>query len=460
MPSIGDLMRPEAPLRYGASAVFPKKMLWEKQYRFTSRFDEEVLLHRVEGKNMLLPRALCTPGQGTLDTRSKGVGVSFPKAPTPRPNQVEIFAETFAFLDKGLSGLVVCYTGWGKTVLGYAAAAHLGRCTLVVTTKDDIFSQWVEDAPKFLGIKPSEIGIIRGDVVKVHGCKIVVAMIHTLAKDDGRVTKQMARSFGLVIFDECHRVPAESFSVVADMFPAYWRLGLSATPERSDGKELLVYAHIGPVRAATEAEEMIPKVLRYKSVWKCPRQLASFTDPETGAVLKKVQRVPHTPGKTTHIEKILQHDPTRNAQLGDIIKTVFDAGRKTVVFSTLLEHLELIHQAAIAVGVPESAFGLYVGVTGKGAHEEREKAKVKPVMLTTFGMCSEGTNIPWLDCGILAMPRSNVKQPCGRIRRAYDNKRTPVWIDLVDHDSPVFSGYAASRKNWYKSIGAEIHDMD
>ena len=57
------------------------------------------------------------------------------------------------------------------------------------------------------------------------------------------------------------------------MFPAKWRLGLSATPDRADGKELVVYSHIGPIRAKTEAQLMVPKVLRFTSAWQCPRVL-------------------------------------------------------------------------------------------------------------------------------------------------------------------------------------------
>jgi len=58
------------------------------------------------------------------------------------------------------------------------------------------------------------------------------------------------------------------------------------------------------------------------------------------------------------------------------------------------------------------------------------------------------------------MPRSNVVQPVGRIRREYPNKKDPVVIDIIDDDSPVFASYARNRQKWYRGIGAEIINID
>ena len=45
------------------------------------------------------------------------------------------------------------------------------------------------------------------------------------------------------------------------------------------------------------------------------------------------------------------------------------------------------------------------------------------------------------------------------VRREYPDKKQPVVMDVVDADSPVFANYAANRKKWYRSIGAEVVDM-
>ena len=456
MATLSELIMSQKPLSTGATAVYAFKPGLERKFRFNSRYGDEVLLHRVDKTTGMihLPRALCPIG--VLDQRVPGQVVHFGKAPIPREHQVKLFDATAAFLLKGQSGIVSAYTGWGKTVLGYHAAYILQRKTLVITTKDDIYKQWIDGAEKFLGLKPHEIGEIRGDKCEVVDTKFCVAMIHSLSKD-GRYPDWITKGFGLVIFDEVHRVPADQFQDVVDMFPAVLRLGLSATPERADGKELLVFAHIGPIRAKTEAQLMIPKVLRFKSGWECPRVLRS--DPETGE--KRVVRLPHEPGKTTHIEKMLAADSIRNHMIADLINSAYGKGRKTVIFSTLIEHLKALHRVTRETyGISGRHMGFYVGAHNKAEKEAREREKVKPIIFTTYAMMSEGTSLDWLDTCILAMPRSAVTQPVGRIRREFDDKLDPVVMDVVDSDSPVFHGYASARMRWYASLKCEVKDMN
>lgn len=453
MPLLNELIRHDAPLSTGSSAVYPRKASLEKQYRFTSRFGEEVLLHRVDGNVIHLPRALCPIADN--DEMDDGEVVKFPKGPEPRDYQAAMFDEVADLCAKRLSGVVVAMTGWGKTVLGFHAAYSIQRKTLVITTKEDIYDQWLKGAEKFLGLKPHEIGEIRGDKCQVIGTKFCVALIQSMSKED-KYPDWITKGFGLVIFDETHRVAATQFSVVADLFPARMRLGLSATPDRADGKELLVYAHIGPIRAKASVEQLVPKVLRFQSNWECPRVFRS--DKNTGQ--KTVVRLPHQAGKTTHLEKLIAQDPVRNQLICELVKSAFDKGRKIVIFSTLHQHLHALEKACRQTyGIPGKDIGLYIGANTKAAKVQRDKEATKPVLFTTFAMMGEGTDIPWLDTCILAMPRSNVKQPVGRIRRQHPNKNQPIVMDIMDHDSPVFSGYVNQRAKWYAQIGAQIVDM-
>ena len=139
---------------------------------------------------------------------------------------------------------------------------------------------------------------------------------------------------------------------------------------------------------------------------------------------------------------------------------VYQKGRKVVVFSSLISHLESLKAAVNALGVPGADMGLYIGASTKAELAHRDKIMGRPVVFTTFGMCSEGTNLPWLDTCILAMPRSRVTQPVGRIRREYEGKGEPVVLDFVDNASPVFASYASSRRKWYEKIGCKIVEMN
>jgi superfamily II DNA or RNA helicase len=59
--------------------------------------------------------------------------------------------------------------------------------------------------------------------------------------------EQLGNKFGLIIFDECHHLPTDSYSLIALSCIAPYRLGLSATPERSDGRHEDLFHLIGPI---------------------------------------------------------------------------------------------------------------------------------------------------------------------------------------------------------------------
>lgn len=445
MTSFSDLVMHKKPLRTAATAIYPYDKKLEDHYTFTSRFGQEVPLFRRDGNVIHLPRALCPVGH--IDERDDGDAVLFPKGPTPRPAQSKVFKDIATIVKERQSGVVLAPTGSGKTIMGLHAAYVMQRKTLVITTKEDIYDQWRERAAQFLGITDEDIGEIRGDKCQVVGTKFCVALIQSLSRAD-KYPDWITKGFGLVIFDEIHRLGAEQFSRVAPMFPAVMRLGLSATPERADGKELIFLAHIGPIRVRMTAEQLVPKFMLVRSAWKCPRN-------------PQGKKLYHEGGKTMHVEKLIAMNPRRNALIGELARNCYEKGRRTVIFSSLLDHLDDIKEVLVKDnGIPVTAIGLYVGATSKAEKALRDKEATKPIVLTTWTMTSEGTDLPWLDTCILAMPRSNVVQPVGRIRREYPNKKDPVVIDIIDDDSPVFASYARNRQKWYRGIGAEIINID
>jgi superfamily II DNA or RNA helicase len=454
--TLGELIRHDLPLMTDGESVYPYSYELAEKYRFKPRFGETVILYKIDGDMIRLPRELCPVGK--IDNRAAGKKVAFPKSPTPRANQETIFEQTAAFLAKGQSGIVSAYTGWGKTVLGMYAAASLGVKTLVITTKDDVYRKWYDDAKLFLGLPDHEVGEIRGNKCEVVGTKFVVAMIHSLSKD-GKYPPELQPyfdEFGLVIFDEVQRLPADHFQACAGMFRAKLRLGLSAKFQRPDGKELLILAHVGPVRAKTTEELMIPTIYRVRTEWRCPRVYVK--DKKTGE--KELVVFPHEAGKTAHIEKSIAEDAVRSFLIGKWLKVCFDRGRKIVAFSTLHDHLVSLAQGAVKQGIPKEECGFYIGATTKKEREERDAQLQRRIIFTTYGMMGEGTDVDWLDTCFLCMPRANVLQPVGRIRRLFEDKRPPTVFDFLDEDSPVFAAYGRSRERWYSSIKADVSDIE
>lgn len=451
--SLTDLIMSEPPASYGAMAEYPFSVALQQRFTTFSRFGDPVLLYKINQGRILLPRAVCPVGAN--DTRVPGRPVEFTCSLKPRSDeQARVINATTDFLLAGQSGLVQCPTGFGKTAVTQPVIANVGVKTLVILPKTDLLwgdQQWLWSAKKFLGLTDNDIGIVQQDTCLVKGRKVIFAMLHSLAIP-GRYDMSLFEDVGLVIWDEVHRLPADQFLSTATLFPAKLRLGLSATPERADGKEIAVYAHIGPVRVSSKAIPMKPKVLAYRTAWQCPRTMRP--DPKTG--VKKIVPLPHSPGKCTHIFKLLAKDPTRNKLLAEMIETAWRKKRKLVVFSHLIDHLDTLRAAAGAEGVPFKDMAYYVGGMKT---QDLEAAKVKPVILTTPNMMKEGTNLPWLDACLFATPMSDIVQATGRILREYPDKPTPIIFDITDDDSPVFAGYAKNRRLFYKKLGAEVVEM-
>ncbi len=137
-----------------------------------------------------------------------------------------------AWREAGRRGVVALPTGAGKTILAVTLIAQTGRPTLVHVPTIDLMHQWRAVLEKYFAI---EIGLLGGGYKQLAPITVATydsAMLHAPTKGD---------RFGFVVFDECHHLPGDQFQHAARAAIAPFRLGLSATPERNDGRESLLY---------------------------------------------------------------------------------------------------------------------------------------------------------------------------------------------------------------------------
>jgi len=162
----------------------------------------------------------------------------------PFPYQKEA-AETW--WKRGQTGVVVLPTGSGKTYVAELVMQKVGRSALVVTPTLDLMHQWYS----VLGAAfDQEVGLIGGgeyDVRTLTVCTYDSAYLHL---------DRLGNRFGLIVFDECHHLPGESFSLAAEACLAPFRLGLTATPERADGLHHKYDRLIGPIVYRREIKEL------------------------------------------------------------------------------------------------------------------------------------------------------------------------------------------------------------
>jgi superfamily II DNA or RNA helicase len=153
----------------------------------------------------------------------------------PRPYQKDALA---AWNASRFRGVVVLPTGAGKTLVAHMAIDERRRSALVVTPTLDLVRQWHDGLGATFATK---IGVVGGGEYDVQPLTVTTydsAYLHM---------ENLGALFGLVVFDECHHLPGESYALGARFCLAPFRLGLTATPERDDGRDPILADLVGPV---------------------------------------------------------------------------------------------------------------------------------------------------------------------------------------------------------------------
>ncbi len=151
-----------------------------------------------------------------------------------RPEQQAAVA---AWLAAGRRGCVIMPTGSGKTEVALSIMQQTRTATLVVAPVRDLMYQWHRRILRSLGY---EAGIIGDNICRVHPVSVTTY-------DSACIQMPvLGNRFGLIIFDECHHLPGPIRRDAARMSVSPARLGLTATPERSDGRDSDLSDLIGP----------------------------------------------------------------------------------------------------------------------------------------------------------------------------------------------------------------------
>jgi superfamily II DNA or RNA helicase len=153
----------------------------------------------------------------------------------PFPHQKEALE---AWWQNGGRGVVVLPTGTGKTHVALMAIERAARPTLVITPTIDLLNQWYGELLDAFG---EPVGLLGGGDYDLQPLTVSTydsSYIHY---------QRFGNRFGLLIFDECHHLPGQSYMEAAIGSIAPYRLGLTATPERSDARDALLPDLIGPI---------------------------------------------------------------------------------------------------------------------------------------------------------------------------------------------------------------------
>jgi superfamily II DNA or RNA helicase len=364
-----------------------------------------------------------------------------------RDYQKPIVDECYKKLITDGGGIISMPCGRGKTVVALKLISMLNVKTLIVVHKTFLQNQWMDRINQFMIAK---VGLLRQDHIDVKGKQIVITMLQSFSMRDYDLS--IFKSFGLVIYDEVHRVGSKVFSKALMKAGARYTLGLSATPERKDGMMKIIKWNLGDIiykETQKGRQKVVIKQIYFSS---------EHPDFKERRMYFKGKFVPAIARMINSLCKVKD----RNILIATILQALVNQHRKILILSERRQHLtdikKLIDDFIKECPIDGYSSAYYIGGMKEADLNKSSKAQV---IFGTFSMAQEGLDIPELNTLMMITPKSSITQPVGRILRKTSDQMefVPLIIDFVD-DLGLFKAQGRKRRNYYISKKYKIENYD
>lgn len=442
-------------LKNMASFSNPEFYLKQAMRQPTYQILERMYLFGESDHYLWLPRGLLYP----LQDKFKQVVVE-DRRKVQRSISVEFKGELTFEQELALSdmtskenGLLHAETGFGKTVLGAALISERKTKTIILVHNKQLLDQWLDRLNCFLTFEEEEairytasgrekvIGYVGqyGGTKKWLSKLVDVVMIQSLFKLEN--SQSLLDEYEMMIVDECHHVSALMFEKVVAQFRGKYLYGLTATPERKNGHEPIVFQRIGEIlHTADKRETNFKRQLQLR--------FTSFAHLE----IEKTKA-----SNFIQLSDWIATDSARNQLiLKDILAQVAE-GRNILVLVNRIQQIDVFEKLLKEKEVD----GCYI-ISGKTKVRERtslleilEQLDKGFVLLSTGKYIGEGFDLPQLDTLILAAPfswKNNLIQYAGRIHRNYKDKSLVRIFDYVDIHVPYLEKMFQKRQVAYRKM--------
>lgn len=332
-------------------------------------------------------------------------------------------------------GILQSAAGSGKTQMGIALIAMLGKRALWLTHTKDLLTQSKQRAEQYMD--PSLLGTITEGKVNI-GKGITFATVQTMCNLDLAQYKDL---WDVIIVDECHRVAGtptavSQFSKVLNALAARHKYGLSATVHRSDGLIQATFALLGDVVYTVPTEAVADKIM----------QVGIYPVP-TGVGISRACLNTDGTLNYTRLINYLTESESRNELIRDCI--VEERHKPALILSDRLCHLETL-MSMLPADMQADAVMVSGKMTTKKGKSEREQAiadmrsGAKKYLFATYSLAKEGLDVPRLERLYMATPQKDyavITQAIGRIARTAKGKADPVAYDFVDDIQYLVKAY-------------------
>jgi superfamily II DNA or RNA helicase len=368
----------------------------------------------------------------------------------PYPYQMDVIS----VIEKNDRGIIKMATGAGKSVVAALVTAHLGKKTVIYVIGKDLLHQF---HALFSSIFEEKIGIIGDGLCEIHD--INVASIWTVGQALGMDKKnilldgdddeeklsagkyvdivKMIKEAKVQIIDECHMSACETIQQIFKKTSAEHIYGLSGSPWRDDGADLLIESILGRYIINISASSLI----------------------EGGYLAQPLIRFRIVPPPTQPLDKnypsvykrYITENTVRNNLILEAAQILVGKGYQALVLFSSLKHGRLLYKLF-------SQHMECVILDGSNSKEERDLVKerlasgeVKCVLASRI--FDVGVDLPSLSGLVVASGgKSTVRalQRVGRIIRKYPGKKQAVVIDFVDQ-APFLLEHSKARYRIYTS---------
>ncbi len=425
---------------------------WTPQGMIYSGIPEHIWLYEQMGDELWLPFGCFRDIWAVHPIKDDYILEFAPIRPCEYVSNIDLYPYQETAVEKAIkakNGVLVMPCGSGKTQCGLEIIARIGGRALWLTHTQDLLNQSKSRAESVLS--QGGYGTITAGKVNV-GTHITFATIQTLAKRIDILDFKDA--FDVIIVDEaqhCAGTPTRvtQFYKVISRLSARYKIGLTATPKRSDGLQAAMFALLGGKIHEVTREEVAHTT--------CPIKVEVMQTgwtPDYDAVLMGDGSIDYS----KVIDNMI-HDENRYQLVFNQIRRYIDG---MMVLANRVEYLKRMCDDY------NTYCGKAVCLSGQGqskkVRQERKEALEKlnngdiDCIFATYQLAKEGLDVPNLRYVVFATPEQDettVIQSVGRVGRKAEGKKSGTVIDFVD-DFGMYQGWYKKRKGYYKKIGAEV----
>ncbi len=335
-------------------------------------------------------------------------------------------------------GTIVLPCGSGKTIVGMQIMDMLKTSTLIITTNISAVHQWIDELLDKTNLTADDISEYTGESKDIKPVTVATYQVLTWRPDREGPFPHFSlfhkRSWGLIIYDEVHMLPAPVFRVVAEL-QAVRRVGLTATLVREDGCEGYVFSLVGPKRYDVPWKEL------ERDKW-----IASAECIEVRIDLPDYKEIDYAVAGAREKHKIASQNPDKLPLVKKIVNKYTQD--KILVIG---QYLEQLAEIAKELGAPI--------ITGKTPTAERDKIygdfrKGNIRVLVVSKVANFAIDLPDASLAILVSGtfgrRQEEAQRLGRILRP--KERTSRFYTLVTRNT-VEEEFSSNRQKFLAEQG-------